>query len=140
MAYVEEGVVRWLHACPVAEPTGTTVSISNLTTAAWPRVEIVLNHAGASGAIVRALCAPPADGDPVVRGIVVAGTGNGTIHQDLEAALRGAQQRGIRVVRTTRCALGCVVAGTSEHKWPPSIALSPVKARIALMLDLMAGH
>lgn len=140
LAYVEEGVVRWLHACPVAEPTGTTVSISNLTTAAWPRVEIVLNHAGASGAIVRALCAPPADGDPVVRGIVVAGTGNGTIHQDLEAALRGAQQRGIRVVRTTRCALGCVVAGTSEHKWPPSIALSPVKARIALMLDLMAGH
>jgi len=114
----------------------------------WPRVEIVMNYAGASGALVDALLAPvPAAGAqgltdaqpakaPPVRGLVVAGTGNGTIHQDLEAALRRAQALGVRVVRSTRCATGRVLA-TESSEFEHSKGLSPVKARIALMLELM---
>jgi L-asparaginase len=68
---------------------------------------------------------------------VVAGTGNGTIHQDLEAALRDAQKQGVRVVRSTRCSQGRVVVGSTEFEFAHSNGLSPVKARIALMLELM---
>ena len=96
----------------------------------WPRVEIVMNHAGADGAIVRALVR---DG---VQGMVVAGTGNGTLHHALEDALLQAQAAGIRVVRASRCAQGRVLAKPSD-RLPDSKGLSPVKARIALMLALM---
>ena len=71
-----------------------------------------------------------------VRGLVVAGTGNGTVHQALEAALLRAQALGLRIVRATRCAQGRVFA-RSDDVFPASDSLSPVKARIALMLELM---
>ena len=67
----------------------------------------------------------------------MAGTGNGSIHEDLEAALRDAQQLGVRIVRATRCPQGAVVPGSAPAELPHSDGLSPVKARIALMLDLM---
>ena len=70
----------------------------------WPRVEIVMSHAGAGGAVVDALVAQGVDG------LVVAATGNGTVHHELEAALREAQARGVKVVRATRCAQGRVLA------------------------------
>jgi L-asparaginase len=98
--------------------------------AGWPRVEIVLSHAGASGAVVEALVAQG------VRGLVVAGTGNGTVHHALEAALLQAQSAGVHVLRTTRCARGEVRPHAGD-RLPHAPSLSPVKARIALMLDLM---
>jgi L-asparaginase len=139
LAYVEEGAVRWLHACPT-EPGDDRLSGQGTLPApeAWPRVEVVLSHAMGSGAMVRALCAAPPEGDAPVRGLVVAGTGNGTLQADLEAALRHAQAQGVRVLRTTRCAYGSVVVGASQDGLP-SVGLSPVKARIALMLELMAS-
>lgn len=98
-----------------------------------------MNYVGATGATVRALCAAPPDSGVAVQGIVVAGTGNGTLHHDLEAALWQAQGQGVKVVRATRCPQGCVVPGTgSDAALPHSQGLSAVKARIALMLDIMA--
>lgn len=139
LAYVEEGAVRWLHACPPATGDGCPGNQSVLPApGTWPRVEIVLSHAMGSGAVVRALCAASGADDAPVRGLVVAGTGNGTLQADLEAALRQAQAQGVRVVRTTRCAYGSVVVRASQDGLP-SVDLSPVKARIALMLDLMAA-
>jgi len=72
-----------------------------------------------------------------VEGIVLAGTGNGTVHRGLEAALRQAQRQGVIVVRTTRCARGRVLPradGRGEEF--PILDLSPPKARIELMLQL----
>ncbi len=138
LAYVEEGRVRWLHTCPVAEIAATSESWAALSRDTWPRVEIVMSYAGATGAMVRALCASPMGLSQPVQGIVVAGTGNGTIHQELESALREAQAQGVRVVRATRCAYGDVVAGNAVGNFPVLQGLSPVKARIALMLELMA--
>src|SRR5690606_7674109 len=100
--------------------------------AAWPWVEIVMSHAGASGRMVDALVR---DG---VHGIVVACTGNGTIHHELEAALLRAQRGGVRVVRSTRCAEGQILPRPSDTL-PDSGGLSPVKARIALQLGLLAA-
>ena len=138
LAYVEEGRVRRLHAVPAMEMPVSDFPIAALYKDAWPRVEIITSYAGATGAIVRALCAVPVGAEQRVRGIVVAGTGNGTIHQDMESALRKVQAQGVRVVRSTRCAYGCVVAGPADGDFPDSQGLSPVKARIALMLELMS--
>ena len=102
----------------------------------WPRVEIVLSHAAAGGALVDALLAHSATSADPVRGLVVAGTGNGTVHHALLAALLRAQARGVKVVRCSRCACGEVQA-VAGHPLPDISALSPVKARIRLMLGLM---
>ena len=129
LAAVEEGALRWWRAAPRGVPLGLQHIARD--TAAWPRVEIVLNHAGASGRGVDALVA---DG---VHGIVAAGTGNGTLHHDLEAALLRAQAAGVRVLRATRCAAGSVIG---EAALPSAGALSAVQARVELLLQLLAVH
>jgi L-asparaginase len=96
-------------------------------------VEIVLNHAGATGALVQALVAQGVDG------LVAAGTGNGTLGATLQAALLEARAQGVAVVRSTRCARGQVLPHAGDLL-PDSGGLPPVKARVALMLDLLAGR
>lgn len=71
----------------------------------WPRVEVVMSYAGADGAIVEALLQQNASGQKV-DGIVVAGTGNSTVHHALEAALAKAREAGIAVSLVTRCLAG----------------------------------
>jgi L-asparaginase len=136
LAYVEEAQVRLLKNWPLAQVNQARVAIEKEANGnTWSRVEIVMNYAGVDGAVVDALLRL-SDGVTPVRGLVVAGTGNGTIHHDLEAALRRAIQAGVKVVRSTRCANGRVLP-TAQSEFADSNGLSPVKARIALMLDLM---
>ncbi len=134
IGYVEENSLRLLRNWPASHelimqsaPERIALLKSSL---AWPRVEVVMNYAGASGELVDLMASSG------VRGLVVAGTGNGTVHQALEAALLRAQALGLHIVRTTRCAQGRVFA-RSDDVFPASDGLSPVKARIALMLELM---
>jgi len=75
-------------------------------------------------------------GAPPVQGLVVAATGNGTLHHSLEAALQRAVAQGVRVVRATRCVEGRVWPRPGDA-WPDSQGLTPVKARLALMLELV---
>ena len=128
VARVEEGAVRPLGRWPAGEALG----LARIARAAehWPRVEIVLNHAGADGAVVRALCAVG------VQGLIAAGTGNGTLSVALDAALREAQAAGVKVWRSTRCDAGPVM--DLPGLLPSAGALSPVKARIELILALLA--
>lgn len=102
-------------------------------TVQWPRVEIVLNHAQARGAIVRALLADAQPDDPL-RGIVVAGTGNGTVSQALQDALSKAQEQGVQVMIASRCAWG----GVRDNAVSTN-ALSAVKTRVELVLKLLAA-
>ena len=85
--------------------------------------------AGATGAVVDGLLREG------VQGLVVACTGNGTLHHALESALERAHHAGVRVVRSTRCPHGQVLAKPGDT-WPAS-GLSPVKARITLALELL---
>jgi len=136
LGYVEEGQVRLTRNWPLALMNKGQVAIKDIpVSTAWPRVEIVMNYAGCGGEVVDALLLPR-HGLAPLRGLVVAGTGNGTMHQDLEAALRRAQQAGVKVVRSTRCAQGRVLA-TADSEFAHSDGLSPVKARVALMLALL---
>ncbi|MGI9134049.1 MAG: asparaginase [Rhodoferax sp.] len=137
VAVVQEGALRWLRACPVEATPLAGLDLEHWRARAWPRVEVLMSYAGATGASVRALCAAPVGGDAPLRGIVVAGTGNGTIHASLQTALQAAQAAGVRVVRSTRCAYGAVVPA-AQAALPDAHGLSPLKARIALRLELMA--
>ena len=137
LAYVEEGRLRWLRQ-PPSGGTGCTHALHQIVQGRvdWPRIEIVHSHAGASAALVHALLLPQPQLPPVA-GLVVAATGNGTVHEALLAPLLLAQARGIRVLRASRCHAGQVLTGPQPEPLPHAGALSPVKARIALMLELM---
>jgi L-asparaginase len=105
--------------------------------ASLPRVEIVLNHSGATGAMVQALMIQREFATSnILAGIVVAATGNGTISKELEITLQTAETAGVVVWRSTRCAFGSLV-GKKDALFGDSGGLSPVKARIALMLKLL---
>lgn len=97
---------------------------------AWPWVEIVASHAGAGPRAVQALVSAG------VQGLVVACTGNGTLHRDLEQALLQAQAQGVRVLRATRCPAGGIVPGGSDAL-PSSGPLTPAQARVELLLRLL---
>ena len=98
--------------------------------AAWPWVEIVASHAGAGPRAVRALLAAG------VQGLVVACTGNGTVHEDLEPALLQAVAQGVPVLRATRCAAGGIVAGGADQLSSGG-GLTPAQARVELVLRLL---
>lgn len=139
LGVVEAGLPRLLRSFPL--PTQATQAAAQqlerfLSVAVLPRVVLLTSHADADGEMVRALLKQPSERP--LRGIVVAGTGNGSVNQLLEAALIEAQASGVRVVRTTRCARGALLPNPGQAL-PEISGLSPVKARLALALDLLVA-
>ena len=133
VGWIEDGRVRWSEW---AEATRQGVSCLDLVLQTpsdqWPWVEVVLSHACASRRLVDGLV------QSGVQGLVVACTGNGTLHSALEAGLQDAARQGVQVRLGTRCMLGQIV-GTALP-WTDVGGLSPVKARISLMLSLMSSQ
>lgn len=98
-----------------------------------PVVEIVYGRAGENRTIVDAIAASGA------KGIIMAGTGNGSIHEATEAALVDAQKKGLVIVRASRVGNGAVTAANQRYEdqhFLKSGTLSPQKARILLALAL----
>ncbi len=104
-----------------------------------PRVDIVAMYGGADGALVRAAVASGA------RGIVVQALGWGNMNVPLFQAVKEAIQKGVPVVVTSRVPNGRVLphygfeGGGKTLKDAGAVMgddLSPVKARILLMLGL----
>ena len=129
IARLEEGRLR----CFRDWPTGAAFGLVRLRpdATAWPKVEIITSHAGAGGLLVQAAVAAGA------QGLIVAGTGNGSVHHQLESALRAAQASGVRVWRCTRCLDGPVQPKPGDLLESAG-TLTPVKARIEMLLQLMA--
>jgi L-asparaginase len=97
------------------------------------------------------LIAAQVDGDPSIvdwalergaRGLVVAGTGHGTMAGDLQQALAAAAARGCLVVRATRLAGGAVLrnAGVDDdaHGFVAAGSVTPHKARAMTCAALAA--
>jgi L-asparaginase len=122
-----EGRVTMDQAWPEADALGLHLIAGG--SSHWPRVEIVTNHAGADGRLVDALVAQG------LAGLVLAGTGNGTLSASLQAAALRAQAAGVRVLRASRCAHGLVQGGTDTL--PSAGRLSAVQARVDLQLQLL---
>ena len=129
LATVSGPEVAW-HRPP---PRDTAWGLDRLPadTAAWPRVDLLSSHAGVDGRVVAALRATGA------RGLVAVGTGNGTLHADLDAALQDAVAAGVVVWRASRCGAGPVTDRPGD--FPGAGDLTPAKARITLMLALASG-
>lgn len=131
LGWVEAGCLRLANHWPSEASGQWSGALAQLLAGApRPWVEVVMSYAGASGLLVDALV------QAGVQGLVIAGTGNGTVHRALTAALERGQAQGVRVVRSTRCAQGRVLA-LPDDAMPDSGGLSPVKARITLMLELL---
>jgi L-asparaginase len=128
LGVVEEGAVTAWRAWPQEQALG--VQWLPVEADAWPQVEIVTSHVGASGTLVRAAC------EIGVQGLVVAATGNGTVHHTLEAALLEAQAQGVTVWRSSRCGNGRVIA-RADDALPSAGELTPAKARVELILQLL---
>lgn len=139
LGWVEEGRVRWQQRPQADTDPAWRGDLATLPVdGQWPWVEMVTSHAGADGRAVDALLAQG------VQGLVVAATGNGTLHRDLEPALQRALQAGVPVWITTRCGEGQLVAAQEGLDPGPAgagflaVDLPPLKARISLQLALLA--
>ncbi len=124
LGVVEAGRLRQTCAWPAAEPSG--LSLVDLDPEAWPRVAWISSHAGFDATQVDALVAAGFDG------LLVAGTGNGSLHAALDAALERARAAGVAVRITTRCASGRVVGAVEPQP------VGAAQARVALLLELLA--
>jgi L-asparaginase len=135
VAQVQNGRVHQYRAWPTSSMHG--LARLPRPQQPWPVVEIVTSYAGSSGVLIEALV-----NVALVQGLVVASTGNGTVHHRLEAALLTAQAAGITVLRSTRCLSGgALEAEAASHKFGAFMSagtLTPVQARIELMLQLLA--
>jgi L-asparaginase len=129
--FVEQGRVRWRDGAdlPVVHPHACTAL--TLTVAKWPWVAVVHSHAGTDDRQIKALLASG------VKGLVVAGTGNGTVHKTLSVALSEAQAQGVVVQLVSRCAQGQIVGDVALPTAP--LGLNPFKARVSLLLDLLGS-
>ena len=76
-----------------------------------------------------------------LQGLVLVGTGSGTLHHGFEPVVQVARDAGVDLVLVTRCAQGGLAASASASSGPLAMlrrsTLSPVKARIQLMLDIL---
>lgn len=98
-----------------------------------PYVKIVYGHADDDGVFVDAAVAAGA------KGIVYAGTGNGSVHKNAEAALARATAKGVVVVRSSRVGNGTVIDAEQSYidaHFLNGDSLSPQKARVLLSLAL----
>ena len=129
------GEVRYYYRSVRPHTLATEFAISKVT--ALPRVDIIYAHLGQDRVLVDAACAAGA------RGLVYAGSGMGSIHGAVEAALAEAVQSGVVVVRSSRTGSGRVSAGLArwqEQGFLYADNLNPQKARLLLQLALLQTH
>jgi len=102
----------------------------------WPWVEILTSHSGARPDLLRWLI------NQGVEGVVLAGTGQGNVHQNLIASILEAKEQKIPMIRASRTLLGDIRPEVPvSDQFLGTIAarnFSPAKARIALQLFLYA--
>jgi L-asparaginase len=131
VGWVEQAQVRWAGPCLEAQPHPHAQLALTRSAVDWPWVELVHSHAGADSRQIDALVAMG------VKGLVVVGTGNGTVHHSLLSALVQAQTQGVAVCLTTRCTEGQIVGQSAAFQTAKG-GLNGFKARVSWMLDLMA--
>jgi L-asparaginase len=99
-----------------------------------PRVDIVYHYAGNAGTMIDAAVKAGA------KGLVHAGTGNGSIGKAEYPAVENALKNGVVVVRSARVGSGIISrngeADDDKYGFVSSDNLNPQKARILLMLAL----
>jgi L-asparaginase len=128
------GKVFFYSANTVRHTTKSEFSLDGLTVANLPRVEVVYSYANLGGDMIEALVAQG------VKGIVLAGVGDGNTTDAALAALEKAAKKGVAVVRCSRTGAGVVDRNVEVNDdklgFIAGMELSAQKARILLMLAL----
>ena len=130
--YMNDGVPTFYNSVDRRHAGNTEFDVDNA--AKLPYVKIIYGHANDDALFIDAAIGAG------VEGIVYAGTGNGSIHKDAEAALARASRSGIVVVRSTRVGSGEVVPAEQSYidaGFLEGDSLNPQKCRILLQLALM---
>lgn len=109
-------------------PVFSVASLSRL-----PRVDVLLTYQQAPGDLIDAAARAGA------RGLVIAAAGAGAVTLAQSDALEAARRAGIPVVVASRVAHGTLTAADVPKGTIPAGTLSPLKARILLMLALARG-
>ena len=114
--------------------TDSEFSLNGLTVGNLPRVEIVYSYANFGGELIDAAVAQG------VKGIVLAGVGDGNTTDAAIAALANAVKKGVAVVRCSRTAAGVadrnIEVDDDKLGFIAGMELNAQKARILLMLGL----
>jgi L-asparaginase len=138
LAEIVDGRPRW--RVPPAEAAARRPSLAaalGRLPDALPRVDVIAQHVDADPAIVDWMVSRGA------RGLVLAGTGHGTMPDPMRDALSRAAAAGVLVVRASRLPAGPVNrgAGVDDDRWGfvPAGWLSAHKARLVVALALAAG-
>jgi len=115
--------------------TKSELSVDGKEVKDLPRVEVVYSYANFGRDTIDFLVGKG------VKGIVLAGVGDGNSTDDALAALAEAAKKGVAVVRATRTGSGLVVRNVEVDDdklgFIAAMELNPQKARILLMLGLM---
>ncbi len=132
LGYMQDGK-PYFYNLPLKKHTKESeFDIRNITEDNLPRVDIVYSHANDDRVLVDAVVAAGA------KGIIHAGTGNGSVHEKTLPGLQDAVKKDVVVVRDTRVPEGMVTheqIDTDNH-FVNSNNINPQKARILLMLAL----
>ncbi len=135
LATVQAGVVSSLQAS-WPQPLGWLAGMSDASLVwpeALPHVALLVAHADAGPQLLDLLLQ-----DLTLRGLVLAGTGHGTLPAAWDDALRLAHARGVVIWRSSRVAQGGVQVSraSAESPWPAAGHLTASQARLALSLAL----
>jgi len=125
----------WREVLSALDGKRSEFSLDGLAEKDLPRVEIVYSHANYGREVIDFLVSKG------VKGIVLAGVGDGNSTDTAIAALAEAAKKGVAVVRSTRTGSGLVVRNIEidddKLGFMAAMELNPQKARILLMLGLM---
>jgi L-asparaginase/glutamin-(asparagin-)ase len=132
LGYIQGSKAYFYRASTRKHTVDTEFDVSNLTT--LPQVDIVYGYANVSPVALNAFVAA---GD---KGIIHAGTGDGSLAAQMVPALKEARSKGAIIVRASRTGTGILArngeANDDELDFVVADTLNAQKARILLMLAL----
>lgn len=131
LGYIVDGKVFFYNNVAKAHTKNAPFDVSKLTS--LPKVDILYSYSNdGSGVAAKALFKHG------TKGIVVAGSGAGSIHKNQKDVLKELLKKGLKVVVSSRVVAGCVAVSDSDEKlgFISAEDLNPQKARVLLMLAL----
>ncbi|EOJ0846186.1 type II asparaginase [Campylobacter jejuni] len=131
LGYIVDGKFFFYNNITKAHTKNAPFDVSKLTS--LPKVDILYSYSNdGSGVAAKALF------EHGTKGIVVAGSGAGSIHKNQKDVLKELLKKGLKVVVSSRVVAGCVAVSDSDEKlgFISAEDLNPQKARVLLMLAL----
>lgn len=131
LGYIVDGKAFFYNNVTKAHTKNAPFDVSKLTS--LPKVDILYSYSNdGSGVAAKALF------EHGTKGIVVAGSGAGSIHKNQKDVLKELLKKGLKVVVSSRVVAGCVAVSDSDEKlgFISAEDLNPQKARVLLILAL----